>query len=342
MTSRAEKIRTFLIDNIAERPQDIAAVTAKEFSVSRTTVHRHLQTLLQKGDILKTGKTRGAAYFLKLARDKKLLFNANSTIGEFEIWKEYFSDSFSALSDNAYAVCEHGFGEMFNNALDHSEGNNIWVETKWEPSQVTITIADNGVGIFYKIKKAENLQDDRESVLLLSKGKFTTDKENHSGEGIFFTSRAVDDFLLWSHKLFYRKNNREDDWFLQTKESSFNGTSVTLIVRLDTKRTLEDLYRQYTAHDDDEIPRFDKTHILVELSKLEDDRFVSRSQAKRILMGLDKFKRVVLDFRGVQTIGQSFVDEVFRVFKIKHPDVKIEYLNAGDDVIFMIKRSLPI
>ena len=115
-----------------------------------------------------------------------------------------------------------------------------------------------------------------------------------------------------------------------------------MIVRFDTQRTLQDLYRQYTSHDGDEIPRFDKTDILVELSKLEDDRFVSRSQAKRILIGLGQFKRVVLDFRNIQTVGQSFVDEVFRVFKIKHPDIKIEYLNANDDVTFMIERSLPV
>lgn len=342
MPNRAVKIRSFLLDKIAEYPHDIVAVTAKEFSVSRTTIHRHLRTLLKKGAILITGKTSGAAYYLKSALDIKLVFNAKSNIGEFEIWKEYFADSFSVLSDNAYAICEHGFAEIFNNALDHSEGNQIWVETNWRPSFIRIAISDNGVGIFSKIKIAENLEDERESVLLLSRGKFTTDKENHSGEGIFFTSRAVDDFILWSHNLFYRRNNREDDWFLQTKEPSFNGTSVSLVVRLDTKRTLKDLYRQYTAHDDDEIPQFDKTQILVKLSKLEDDRFVSRSQAKRIVIGLDQFKRVILDFRGVQTVGQSFVDEVFRVFKIKHPDIKIEYLNASDDVIFMIERSLPM
>ena len=148
MTSRAEKIRSFLLNEIPERPHDIAAITAKEFSVSRTTVRRHLQTLLKKGSILKTGRTKGAKYYLKSARDKTLIFETKFNIGEFEIWKKHFSDPFSVLSDNAYAICEHSFGEMFNNAIDHSGGRRIWVETIWEPSFVKMTISDDGVGVF--------------------------------------------------------------------------------------------------------------------------------------------------------------------------------------------------
>jgi len=42
---------------------------------------------------------------------------------------------------------------------------------------------------------------------------------------------------------------------------------------------------------------------------------VSRSQAKRLLMGLEKFNTIILDFKGVVSVGQAFVDQVFRVSK---------------------------
>jgi STAS-like domain of unknown function (DUF4325) len=78
----------------------------------------------------------------------------------------------------------------------------------------------------------------------------------------------------------------------------------------------------------------------VELSKFEWEVMISRSQAKRILTGLEKFKYVTLDFKGVRLVGQGFADEVFRVFKNRYPDIQIDYINANDDVKFMIERSI--
>ncbi len=57
-------------------------------------------------------------------------------------------------------------------------------------------------------------------------------------------------------------------------------------------------------------------------------------------MGLDKFRQVVLDFKGVDSVGQAFVDEVFRVFKNEYPHIDVHYLHANPDVEFMIKRGI--
>jgi hypothetical protein len=96
-----------------------------------------------------------------------------------------------------------------------------------------------------------------------------------------------------------------------------------------------------TIEDSEGIPKFDKTHKIIELSKLGDERYVSRSQARRIILGLENFNYVYLDFKDISTVGQGFVEEVFRVFKLKRPRIKIDYINANDDVKFMIERSLP-
>jgi hypothetical protein len=85
---------------------------------------------------------------------------------------------------------------------------------------------------------------------------------------------------------------------------------------------------------------FDKAEIIVELAKLGNEVFMSRSQAKRILLGLEKFQSITLNFKNIRLIGQGFVDEVFRVFQNLHLNVKLEYINANDEVEFMIKRSL--
>ena len=54
---------------------------------------------------------------------------------------------------------------------------------------------------------------------------------------------------------------------------------------------------------------------------------------------MEKFSRIVLDFRGVETVGQGFVDEIFRVFQEKNPAIQISYRHANDNVLFMIKRG---
>jgi len=340
--NQAAEIREYLMGKIPIHPRNIVAVTARAFSCSRTTVHRHLNRLLRDGEIIKTGTTRQTQYFLKTEKNKKLIVPFKNGIAEDEVWKENFLADFETLPKNIRDICEYGFLEMLNNAIDHSEGTGVVIKTMWAPDSVTIAIRDDGVGIFKKIQNSLNLEDLRESALHLSKGKFTTDPENHTGEGIFFTSRAFDDFHIISRGISYIRTNWDEDWFIETAgDSASPGTGLLMKIALDSKRKMQEVYAEYQNEDSDGMPKFDKTHILVQLSKLGDERYVSRSQARRICLGLEKFKHVVLDFKGISTVGQGFVDEVFRVFKSKYTGIKITYTNANDNVRFMIERSLP-
>ena len=51
---------------------------------------------------------------------------------------------------------------------------------------------------------------------------------------------------------------------------------------------------------------FAKTVVPVRLAKIGDENLVSRSQAKRLLQRVDRFRCVVLDFDQVGSIGQAF------------------------------------
>ncbi|HEX7370181.1 MAG TPA: STAS-like domain-containing protein [Rhodanobacteraceae bacterium] len=54
---------------------------------------------------------------------------------------------------------------------------------------------------------------------------------------------------------------------------------------------------------------------------------------------VDQFRHVVLDFAGVASIGQSFADEVFRVFAREHPNVEVLAIHAVPEVQQMIRRA---
>jgi hypothetical protein len=57
-----------------------------------------------------------------------------------------------------------------------------------------------------------------------------------------------------------------------------------------------------------------------------------------LLSGLDKFKEVILDFKGVRSIGQGFADEVFRVFKTQHPEITMKVENVSPSLEPMIQH----
>ena len=72
---------------------------------------------------------------------------------------------------------------------------------------------------------------------------------------------------------------------------------------------------------------------------LGEDDLISRSQAKRLLTRFDRFKEIVLDFQNVDSIGQAFADEIFRVFTNEHPNINLYPINANPQVMSMIIRA---
>ena len=114
-----------------------------------------------------------------------------------------------------------------------------------------------------------------------------------------------------------------------------DGTSVYMTLNNHTSRTAAKVFNRFT---DDEYG-FTKTIVPVRLTKYGDDNLVSRSQARRLLARVEKFKTVVLDFKGVDAIGQAFADETFRVFPAQHPAVSLVEMNANSAVKRMILQA---
>jgi hypothetical protein len=66
---------------------------------------------------------------------------------------------------------------------------------------------------------------------------------------------------------------------------------------------------------------------------------MSRSEARSVLHTLGRFGEVVLDFAGVEAVGQGFADEVFRVWARAHTDVRLLPVNMNENVDFMVRRA---
>ena len=98
---------------------------------------------------------------------------------------------------------------------------------------------------------------------------------------------------------------------------------------------MKEIFDQFTEGED---MTFDKTIVPLHLAQHEGDKLVSRSQAKRVANRFERFKRVELDFTGIDEIGQAFADELFRVFARAHPEIRITPINTVAAVAQMIRR----
>ena len=258
---------------------------------------------------------------------------------EDRLWRESVLPLIRPVPENVLDICAFGFTEMVNNVIDHSESETVMVEVSTTAVMIDLLVKDSGVGIFNKIQRDHNLHDPRHALLELSKGKLTSDQETHSGEGIFFTSRMFDEFLIASGELNFCRFNKEEDWLLQVEETRHvQGTAIYMKIRRNATQTMQEINDRFAPQLAGGENPFSRTHVPLKLAIYEGEKLVSRSQAKRLLARVDKFREVWLDFSDVETIGQAFADEIFRVFAREHPTVDVIPIHVKPRIQGMISR----
>ena len=333
---RGERVRRYIIDQVEKHPSDIARVTAEKFGISRQAVNKHIQNLVDENALLTAGQTRNRTYKLCPLAEWDKTYALEPTLAEDVVWRNDVAPSLGQLPGNALDIWHYGFTEMFNNAVDHSAGSTISVQLRKTAATTELAIYDDGIGIFRKIQDELGLLDERHAILELAKGKLTTDPQHHTGEGIFFTSRMFDGYEILSGGTHFSHNFGDDeDWILERDRYS-TGTTVWMRLHNHTARTLKRVFDQFTSEDD---IGFSKTVVPVRLAQYGDDKLVSRSQAKRLLARIDRFRTVIFDFNSVEYIGRAFADEIFRVFANKHPGVHLLEINTNGSVRDIIARA---
>ena len=308
---------------------------AQAAGVSRQVANGYLQGLIEEGLIEAEGTTRARVYRLKpLAKVERRY--PREGLQEDLVWREMVAPVVAQLAQNVRDIWHYAATEMINNAIDHSGANEVLVEVRQNALCTEVLVADEGEGIFVKIQRALGLHDPREAILELAKGKLTTAPEQHTGEGIFFTSRAVDVFEIESHYLRFSHAPRADDAIVE-QAADTPGTRVRMRLANDSSRVLSAVFANFA---DPEEYTFNRTVVPLRLAQYEGEKLVSRSQAKRVAHRFERFKQVELDFTGVTEIGQGFADELFRVYAAAHPQIRIIPINTAPAVDQMIRRAV--
>lgn len=336
-TKRTAIIRRFLLNSVKAGNQHYLHDAMETFGLTRQAIHRHLTALVEMGYLVANGNTRARRYILGPVRSHRAEFQL-AGLRESDVYYRDLGFMFNDLPAEIENICHYGFTEMLNNAIDHSGGTIATVIVNRDAEMIECWILDDGEGIFNHIARIMQLNDPRESILELSKGKLTTDPDNHTGQGIFFTSRAFDHFLIYSGDLIFSHRDGNEKDYLLHGEKNHIGTKVYMQISLSSDKKLKEVFDDFTGNEDEDFA-FNKTIVPVKLVLYEGERLVSRSQAKRILNRVEKFKTVLLDFQDVDFIGQAFADEVFRVFARRNPQLSLIPIHVTEEVEQAIKAA---
>ncbi|MDG2305398.1 MAG: DUF4325 domain-containing protein [Candidatus Binatia bacterium] len=318
---------------LEEQPEIANRDLAKYLGVSAATSHRMLQGLVLTGILERRGQGRSTFYRLRPIRRRFPLGSAK----EDEVWSQV-SEQISrtrVLGRTEDQALRYAATEVINNAIDHSGGKRLNVEVDFEGRATTVTrVIDDGVGVFRKVCDDFGYRSTKDAIIQLEKGKLTSDPSGHSGEGLFFSSKAVSRFRLESDGVAWVVDAIAGDSGIGPSGVK-RGTRVVLeVVRGETPR-LQDVFAAYT---NPETMRFMKTRTTISLSSFGLS-LISRSEAKRVTARLREFEHVTLDFTGVEVVGQGFCDEVFRVFALQHPEVTLDPVGMNEMVEFLVRRA---
>lgn len=340
-------------DKIFDLIERRGRVTSRELmqavSVSRQYVNLVISALISEGKVIKLGGTRSAFYVSMgyVAKHPEAVpdtlikrYVNDRSLEEHKVFLEIEDKlpQLKELPENVRSIFTFSFSEMFNNAMEHSGSKVISVEVTMRGGFLSFTVSDSGVGVFRNIMKKRNLKSEIEAIQDLLKGKTTTMPKTHSGEGIFFTSKAGDFFELNSFGQTLVIDNLSNDIHARHVFAIKRGTKVSFKIKKNSSRHLNDVFKKYTNIGSDSDYGFDKTEIRVKLFT-STGVHISRSQARRILTGLEKFKVILLDYENVPLVGQAFADEIYRVFQNSYPDIKIQEENMSEGVKFMVERA---
>ena len=340
-SEKRESIKRYMLEKIRLDDAEYISKTAENFQISVTSVKRYISNCIADRIIEESNNTCG---YQLITQEYDFTYCLSDFLSEDKI---YYADILPLLanaSSEARTIWAYVFMEIMNNAIEHSNANQIRCHVKQDYLYTETSIWDDGIGIFQNIKNyfAQELGqriDYQDAILELHKGKFTTNPEFHSGEGIFFSTKMLNAFAIVSDAALFSTGCVMPESLINShliayySKLSHIGAMVVMKLENQTTRTTKEVFDMYAPLEEG----FFKTYIpLKEVCQYGEP--IARSQARRIVYRLEEFQQVEFDFSGIEFMGQGFADEVFRVFQNKHPEIELIPLHANESVLGMIKH----
>lgn len=329
--SKKLAILNYTLEKIQQNEPHLSKRVSEAFGINQNTVHSYISEAIERNIITRTG--RGKYTLVKQEYEYSLKRSNGDLRNDTYAYDVCMPQHLSGFQRNVVEIWEYAFSEMINNVMDHSGAENVLIRISQDYLNTTVYILDDGVGIFNKIKNHFDLPTLDEAICELFKGKLTTDSRNHSGEGIFFSSKLMDEFFILSSQKIFTCNKYDDSDIREFPKAS-DGTLVMMRLANHTNKHSKEIFDMYGNEDGE----FVKTRL--PLKNVFPSSPVSRSQAKRICNRIDKFEEIILDFDGVEWMGQGFAHQIFVVFQNQHPEIRLMPINMNDSINKMYNHVL--
>ena len=249
-------------------------------------------------------------------------------------WRFDFAPCFD-LPPAVQRMARHAFTELLNNAVDHSGGSQVTVSMRQTPLQLQILVSDNGCGLFQRIAGSFDIADPALAMFELSKGKLSSQPDQHCGHGLYFCARLADVFDIHANGSAFQRRAWDGGGWQPARAAAHSGTSVYLAIALDTRCTLDGVLREAGLGDNPVPGDFRRTQ--VPLALLAFDRaLASRAEARRATARLTHFEEAEIDFSGIDDVGHGFADELFRVFRHQHPGLALRPVGVNPRIGAML------
>jgi anti-sigma regulatory factor (Ser/Thr protein kinase) len=338
----ANALTAWITTGATDHSRSLSRAAAERFGVSRPTARKALARLVEQGWLVREGSRSRPVYRPGVLREVTRTYPL-ATLEEHLPWACDFAHRFE-LVPNVAAIARHAFGELLNNAIDHSSGNAVSVSMRQNRTHLHLLVSDDGCGVFDRIRSAYDIDDPQRAMLELAKGKLTSQPDSHTGRGLFFSAKLADIFDLHANDAaFQQREWQREQWWQRGRPACRVGTSVYVAICVDSERTLDDVLHRYSI--DGTGYGFERTVVPLKLITQAQAGLESRAQARRVASRLTQFRRVELDFEGLADVGHGFTDELFRVFGSQHPELQLVPVNMAPRVAAMIgsvRETLPV
>lgn len=311
---------------------DLAAHLMQRLAISRRSANRVLARLVEAQWLVRSGTAARPHHSPGLLRQVVRRYPLEG-LDEALPWSRDFAPAFT-LPASVARLAQHAFGELLNNAIDHSGGTSVTVSMRQTPTHLQLLVSDDGCGLFERIAGSFQIDDPAAAMLELSKGKLSSAPERHTGRGLFFTARIAEVLDLHANATAFQHRAWQRHQWKRGKAATQQGTSVFVAIALDTPLTLDAVMREQSL--DGQGYRFERTVVPLQLLTATGTVLDSRAQARRAAHRLQQFRHATLDFAGIAEIGHGFADELFRVYAHAQPTLTLEAINLAPPVRALI------
>jgi len=318
----------WITEAVLAHPDDLPVHLMERLCIGRRAAGTTLARLTDAQWLARTGTKRRPRFVPGLQRQVVRRYPLQG-LQEDLPWSRDFAPTL-ALPPTVARLAQHAFGELLNNAIEHSGGTAVTVSMRQTPVHVQLLVSDNGCGLFDRVARSFRIADPALAMLELTKGKLTSEPRRHTGHGLYFTTRIADILDLHANGAAFQHRAWQRHRWHRTAPAARQGTSVFVAIALDTPVTLDDVLRAHSR--DGQGYAFERTVVPLQFLASTGPALDSRAQARRAALRLQQFRHAQLDFAGVEDVGHGFADELFRVFARRHPQLELEPVNMSPAV----------